>query len=328
LPSSGLLLVAAVALHLLVARHGANSWIALRALFGAGDAIDVYVVQQIRLPRLLVALTGGAALALAGAVLQAAFRNPLASPDIVGTAAGAAFGGAIAITQKWAAISVLAVPLASLAGAGLITWLVFALAAVGGRYTIAGLLLAGIALNTLAGALTSFVVTFTFDNYSASSDVLFWLMGGLDARTWHHAAITAGGCAVFGAFAIAGERHLDLLTLRDETAQGLGLDVRRARRGAIALACGLVATTVSSTGGIALVGLLVPHAARLLVGPRHRTLLPASALLGGLLLVLGDSLCRLSPPDANLRLGVVTSVLGAPYFLFLLARHRRGEVLS
>lgn len=284
-----------------------------------------FVFGQIRLPRLLVALAGGAALAVAGTVMQATFRNPLASPDLVGTSAGAAFGGALAIVSGLAALGVAGTPAASLGGALLVTWLVFVLAGDHGRSSVSGLLLAGVALNTLAGALTAFVVTFAYANYMASSEVLFWLMGGLERSTWTHAWITLGGTAVFTAAIGTRLRDLDLLTLRDDSAHSLGLDAPRARRGLLWLACGLTATTVANTGGIAFLGLVVPHLARLVVGPAHRVLVPVAALLGALLLAGSDVLCRIAPPEANLRLGVITSLLGAPYFLFLLARHRRGE---
>ncbi|MGB3967499.1 MAG: iron ABC transporter permease [Planctomycetota bacterium] len=319
-------------LYLGLAREGpgfAALWSWLAACCGGApiDAIDHFLLANVRLPRLVVAAFGGAALAVAGTVMQATFRNPLASPDLVGTAAGAALGGALAVVWGLAASSVIAVPLASLAGALLVTGLVFVLARAHGRFAVATLLLAGIALNTLVGALTSFVVTFTFDNYTASSRVLFWLMGGLEGRTWEHAAITAVGCVVFTLLVLPRGRELDVLTLHDDTAHSLGVDGPRARRWLVLCACGLTATTVSNTGGIAFIGLVVPHLARLLVGPLHKKLLPASALLGALLLVAGDLVCRLVPPDANLRLGVVTAFLGAPYFLFLLGRHRRGEEL-
>lgn len=306
-------------------------WSMVAGCFGGGttgaDDVDRFIVGQIRLPRLVVALFGGASLAIAGVVMQATFRNPLASPDLVGTAAGAALGGALAIVWKLADVAVVAAPLAAMAGAGLVTWLVFVLAGAYGRISVAGLLLAGVALNTLVGALTAFAVTFTYANYQASSEVLFWLMGGLDRSTWEHAAITSAGFVLFAALAVPRARELDLLTLRDDSAHSLGIDAPRVRRWLLWCACGLTATTVANSGGIAFVGLVVPHLARLLVGPAHRTLLWTAAFLGALLLVGSDLLCRLAPPDANLRLGVVTALLGAPYFLFLLSRHRRGEVL-
>jgi iron complex transport system permease protein len=336
LPTSALLLllVALAIVHLCVARVGPGTDTVFSVLadwFGFAsdvDPIDRYVVLNSRLPRLLVAMCGGASLGLAGAVMQAAFRNPLAAPDIIGTAAGSAFGGAIAIVAGWAAMSVFAVPVASLLGATAITWLVFLLAGTSAGFSTGALLLAGVAMNTLIGALTTFVVSLSFANYQASSEVLFWLMGGLDGRTWTHAGITAAGLLVFGGFVATRSRDLDLLTLRDDTAHGLGLDAQAARSWLLWFACGLCATTVANTGGIAFLGLVVPHVARLLVGPAHGRLLPASALLGAFLLVFADLVCRNTPLGWNLRLGVVTSVFGAPFFLYLLVRHRRGEVLS
>lgn len=308
----------------------AELWQWLVSFFGGAplDPVDQFPMTNVRLPRLVVAAFGGASLALAGTVMQATFRNPLASPDLVGTVAGAALGGALALGwEELAGASVFVVPLASLAGALGVTALVFVLASTHGRFAVATLLLAGIALNTLVGALTSFVVTLTFANYTASSRVLFWLMGGLEGRTWDHAAITALGFVGFAVLVLKRRRELDLLTLHDDTAHSLGVDAPAARRWLVLCACGLTATTVSNTGGIAFVGLVVPHVARLLVGPTHRLLLPAAALLGALLLVGSDLLCRLAPPEANLRLGVVMAFVGAPYFLLLLARHRRGEAL-
>lgn len=326
------LVLLASALYLALVREGpgfAVAWQWVSSWFGGAalDPVDHSLLANVRAPRLLVAAFGGASLALAGAVMQATFRNPLASPDLVGTAAGAALGGALAVVWQFADTSVIAVPAASLAGALAVTAMVFVLARAQGRFAVSTLLLAGIALNTLVGALTSFVVTFTFDNYTASSRVLFWLMGGLEGRTWEHAAITTTGFFLFAALVAPRRRQLDVLTLHDDTAHSLGVDAAGARRWLVLCACGLTATTVANTGGIAFVGLVVPHLARLLVGPSHHRLLPASALLGALLLVVSDLACRLAPPDANLRLGVVTAFLGAPYFLFLLARHRRGEAL-
>ena len=253
--------------------------------------------------------------------------NPLGSPDNIGTAAGAAFGAALAIVFHVAGVSVFATPLAALLGATAVTGLVFVLAGSHGRFSVANLLLAGIALNTLFGALTSFVVTLSFDNYTASSQVLFWLMGGLDNRNWEHAWITAGGFVLFALLIWPRARELDLLTLRDDSAHSLGVDAPRARRSLVWCACGLTATTVANSGGIAFVGLIVPHLARLLVGPSHRLLLPTAALLGAILMVVSDLGCRIAPASWNLRLGVVTAIAGAPYFLYLLARQRRGVPL-
>lgn len=302
---------------------------ALLGLVGLTDpdpGIDM-IVNGIRLPRLLVAIFAGASLSAAGGVMQAVFRNPLASPEILGTAAGSALGGAAAIVLGVATLSVFAVPVYSFAGALAVTLAVFVLAGSGGRFSVTALLLAGIAVNTLVGSLTSFLVTIHFKSFEASSEVLFWLMGGLESRTWDHAWITGGGLVLFGAALVPLLRDMDVLTLHDETAASLGIDVPRLRKSLLLLACGLTAATVANTGGITFIGLVVPHLARLLVGPSHRMLLPSAMVLGALILVIADLLCRVVPSEANLRLGVVTSILGAPYFLYLLARHRRGEAL-
>lgn len=326
-------LVGVAVLHLSFSRVSPGFGTLLEWMFawtGVTDAVtepDQFVFASIRTPRMLVAVFGGAALALAGTVMQASFRNPLASPDIIGTAAGAAFGGAVAIVNDWSQVSVLFTPLAALVGAVGVTSLVFVLAGSHGRFSVTNLLLAGVALNTLFGALTSFVVTMALSNYLASSEVLFWLMGGLDNRTWDHALITAGGFVLFTMMVLPRVRELDLLTLRDDSAHSLGVDAAKARRYLVWCACGLTATTVANSGGIAFVGLIVPHLARLMVGPAHRLLLPTAALLGAILMVVSDLGCRVAPAHWNLRLGVVTAIAGAPYFLYLLARQRRGEQL-
>jgi iron complex transport system permease protein len=332
MPALGALTVAVALTYLTVARVGPGvaefgTWIASWFGGAAPSPVVAFTFAELRMPRLCLAWFGGASLALAGAVMQATFRNPLASPEIVGTTAGAALGGALAIVAGLATVGVLVTPLASFAGALLVTGLVFVLARSHGRFSVTTLLLAGVALNTLAGALTSFVVTLSFANYAASSEVLFWLMGGLDSANWERATITMVGGVGFALMVAPRARDLDVLTLHDDTAHSLGVDAARARRWFVWCACGLTATTVANTGGIAFVGLVVPHLARLVVGPSHRALLPAAALLGGLLMVASDFACSWAPPDANLRLGVVTAFLGAPYFLFLLARHRRGEAL-
>lgn len=310
--------------------------------FGAGDAIAALFapisgaevpethhlfVWWIRVPRLCLAVLAGAALAVAGTVMQACFRNPLASPEIIGTTSGAALGAVVALVAGLQVWSLFAVPLAAFAGAVVVTLLVFAMAGRGARFSVAGLLLAGIAVNTLAGSLVAFVTTLSFGDYRQSAAVLYWLMGGLEKTTWQAVMSTAVGVGLFGALLVPWFRDMDLLTLRDDSAEALGLDAVRRRRMLVFTACGLTASAVANTGGIAFVGLVVPHMTRLVVGPTHRRLVPAAALMGGLVLLAADVICRLTPSEADLRLGVVTSLLGAPFFLVLLRRHRHGEAL-
>ncbi len=285
------------------------------------------IVNTVRLPRMLGCVLGGACLAMAGTVMQAVFRNPLASPEIIGTTQGAAFGGVIAIALGFSAQFTCATQLASFAGAWLVTVVVFVIASGPAGFSVFSLLLAGIAVNSLMGALISFTMTLRFDNWVASSEILFWLLGSMEKVTPEDSWILLTGLLVFGLPLVAYLRDLDLLTLKDDGAAALGVNVARLRKVLVVLACGLAATTVSVTGGIFFIGLVVPHMARLIVGPAHRGLLPCAGVLGAFVLLLADYLCRVVFPGAGLRVGVVTSVLGAPFFLFLLARHRRGKEL-
>ncbi len=327
------LLVAAVALWL---RPSAGfGWDrVLRGLaggFGVEDAaspIDVAVLFELRLPRILTAIFAGASLAVAGTVMQAVFRNPLASPDVMGTQAGAALGAVIAIALGIASEWALAAPAGAFLGAGLVSAIVFVAAAGPGGVTVTGVLLAGMALNSLVGAATAFVVSvFHHGDFTRSGELLQWLMGGLENSTLQAAAIVGGGLLVFGSATLPFWRDLDVLTLEDDSAASLGIDIVRLRIVLLVLACGVTATAVSSTGGIAFVGLVVPHMARLLVGPAHRALIPSAAVGGALILLLADCVVQWFGVEVNLRIGVVTATLGAPFFLYLLARHRRGYAL-
>lgn len=304
---------------------------------GVGDVVGALfdpehkqyaMVVEVRLPRVLVALFAGAMLAMAGTVMQAVFRNPLASPEVMGTASGAALGALIAIALGLADRTLMAAPLCAFAGAALVSWLVYALSNGPGGPSVLGLLLAGLAMNTLVGALISFVAQLAIsDNYMASGVILTWLMGGLDSRTLEHVA-TLAVAGVVGALALWPYlRELDLLSLRDESAATLGVRVVAVRKVLLLIACLLTGAAVSITGGIAFVGLVVPHIARILVGPQHRALLPCAAALGAFMILAADFVCRIVIPGLQLRLGIVTSLIGAPYFLWLLARHRRGAAL-
>ncbi len=285
------------------------------------------IVNTIRLPRMLGAVLAGACLAMAGTVMQAVFRNPLASPEVIGTTQGAAFGGVIAIATGFSAQFLGGNQLGSFMSAWLVTAVVFVIASGPSGFSVQSLLLAGIAMNSLMGALISFTMTLHFDNWVASAEILHWLLGSMERVTPEDSWILLVGLLVFGLPLLAYLRDLDLLTLKDDGAAALGVNVPRLRKVLVVLACGLAATTVSVTGGIFFIGLVVPHMARLIVGPAHRGLLPCAGVLGAFVLLLADYLCRVVLP--GLRVGVVTSALGAPFFLYLLFRHRRGlELLS
>lgn len=306
----------------------------VRALAGGAGLVDgvdethATIVNVVRLPRILVAALAGACLALAGAVMQAVFRNPLASPEVMGTAAGSALGAVAAIALGLAGVSGLAVTAMAFLGAALVSWVVYVAASGPQGVSVTGLLLAGIAVNTLVGAGTTFVVSMVFGDYQASAEVMHWLMGGLDKV--HGAtpvAIVGGGLVAFGMLLAPFVRDMDLLTLREEGAASLGVNVPLVRQVLLLAACGLTAAAVSCTGGIVFIGLVVPHMVRLVVGPAHRGLLPCAALTGGLVLVLADLACKSMPGASSLPLGVATSAIGGPYFFWLLTRYRRGHAL-
>ncbi|MCG9114869.1 iron ABC transporter permease [Laribacter hongkongensis] len=294
-------------------------------LLGAGATIDELwhgdpfawsLVLQLRAPRLVLALAAGSLLALCGASLQAQFRNPLAEPGLIGVSAGAALGAALALAASapfW-----LVLP-ASLAGALTATHLAQRLAGHSGNAT--ELLLAGVAINAFAAALLTLVISFADDQ--SLRGITFWLMGSLALADWPLAAGLALVAVTGLALLWPRWRLLNALLLGERTAFHAGFAVARERRMLVWLTATLVALTISLTGGIGFIGLIVPQLVRRLSGGHYRQLLPLSALGGGLLLALADLLARLAVAPAELPIGAITSLAGAPFFLWLL-RQRRG----
>lgn len=292
------------------------------ALAGGGDEIARTVVRDFRLPRALVGLAAGAALGASGVVMQAFFRNPLASPGLLGVSSGGALGAvavlALGPLLGLASATVWALPLASILGAFAATGAVLMLAQRGAGTE--RLLLSGVALNALLGAGTSFLLTTTAGHFEVNAQILFWLMGGLESRSWEH--VWMGVPAILAAclLLLPLGRAMDLLSLGEQSAQSLGVDVRRLRRQLIALSTLLTALATAVGGVIGFVGLVVPHILRLAFGPAHRRLLPYSMLGGAAFLLACDLVTRTFP--LGLRLGVVTALVGGPFFLWLLRRPR------
>ncbi len=278
------------------------------------EELATMIIWQIRLPRLIVAVLVGAALSASGLVMQAYFRNSLASPGLLGVSSGGAAGAVVAIACGLAAFSLWTVPAAAILGAFAATLSVIALARHGA--STERLLLAGIALNALLGAVTSYVLSSQTAIYERTTQILFWLLGGLEDRTWEH-ALMASPIVVFAALLWPLGRPMDLLSLGANEAQSLGVDVRSLRRKLLVHSTVLTAIATAAAGTVGFVGLIVPHLLRLLVGPEHRRLVPLS-LVGGAVFVLGcDLVCRCA---GNVRLGIVTALVGAPFFLWLLRR--------
>jgi iron complex transport system permease protein len=285
------------------------------------------IIWLIRTPRVIVAALVGAALAMAGAQMQGLFQNPLASPDIVGTSSGGALGAVIALATGLASHSLFYIPILAFVGAFLALFTVYALATRRGYTPIATLLLAGVALNAFIGAMTSFVITMVWVEYEVAREMIFWLMGGLDSRTWTHVWIVLPGIVVGSLIAFFYSRELDILLLGTETAYSLGIEVEQVKRMILTSSALVTGSAVAVSGVIGFVGLIIPHMVRLTIGPKHRYLIPISAITGATFLILADLLARTLQRPQEIRLGILTAAFGAPFFLYLLLRHRQESKL-
>jgi iron complex transport system permease protein len=284
---------------------------------------DVVIVWLIRAPRVVVAGFVGMGLAAGGAVMQGFFRNPLAEAGITGAAPGAVLGAVIAFVTGWSAHSVVSLPLAALAGALVALALVYGMATHGGVTPVGTLLLAGIATGSLLSAISSLLLTLNIVNWQVAQEIVFWMMGGLESRSWTHVWLCAPFVLLGLIAAMMQARDLDLLQQGEETAASLGVDVEASKRMLTLTSALLTGPAVAVAGIVGFVGLVVPQAVRLIVGPANRVLIPASALGGAVFLILCDLLARAVRPPAEIRLGVVTSLVGGPVFLAMLLRRYR-----
>ena len=305
--------------------------VVLKSLVGAeGEAhrIDAIIVRGIRAPRVLTAVMVGAALAVSGAVLQALFRNPLADPGLIGVSAGGAAGavvfivfGGLLIPEGWNWLRHSGLYLFPMAGGIGVTLIVYRLARHQGRTHVTTMLLTGLAINALVGALIGYAVFFSNDDQLR--DFTFWSLGSLSRANWNMLFVLGPvACALIVALLFY-KRRLNLLLLGEYEALHLGVNVEKTRQQLIFLTAGGVGLTVALCGMIGFVGLITPHFCRLLLGPDHRFLLPASALTGAMILVDADLLARISIRFSELPVGVVTATVGAPFFLLLVARAKR-----
>lgn len=297
----------------------------LRAL-GLSDAPETVpnadsALWGIRLPRVAMAILIGAALAVAGTVMQAIFANPLAEPGVVGVSSGAALGAASAIVFGWTAAGDWVTASAAFAAGLLTTLLVYVTSRAGGRTEVVTLLLTGIAINAFAGGALAFL-TFLGDSGSRE-EIVFWQLGSLNGARWSEVAVMLPLIAVAGTGALLLGRTLDLFSLGERGARHLGVRVEAVRIASIVIVAVLVCSAVSFAGIIGFVGLIVPHLMRMAIGPAHRPLLVASALGGALLLLLADLAARTLVPMAELPIGMLTSLIGGPFFFWLLLRTRR-----
>lgn len=287
------------------------------------DPQDDTILWIIRLPRVVLGALVGGALGVAGATLQGIFRNPLADPGLIGVASGASLGAVAAIVLGLTAVVPAGLQLSAFVGGVGASLVVYALARYEGRTETVTLILTGVAVTAIVGAAIGLLIARADD--AELRDVVFWSMGSLGGATWPLVGATAPCVAVGAAVACSRARELDLMTLGEREAEHLGVDTERARLVlvlALALATG---AAVAAAGVIAFVGLVVPHLVRLAAGPAHSVVLPGSALGGAALVVLADVVARTAAAPVELPLGVVTSLAGGPFFLWLLWRTRRAH---
>lgn len=299
-------------LHALWSKFGGNTPV---------SEITLRIVWEMRLPRIMLALLVGSSLAVAGMLMQSLFHNPMADPYIVGVSSGASMGAVIAMAfgihaMFWCFSSITL--FAFVGGVG-ITFLVYTLSRRGGKVPVSTLLLTGIAVGGLMQALTALLMI-----QQQNSDirrVMGWLMGSFAYQGWAQVWSLLPYVVIGFVVVLSWRRDLNILALGDETAHHLGINLERTKLLMLIVASLLAAASVAVSGVIAFVGLIVPHLMRLLVGPDHRTLLPACALFGGILLIWSDVLARTISPGQEIPIGIITSVLGCLFFIYLLNRH-------
>jgi len=277
---------------------------------------------SIRFPRVVMAMLVGAALATGGAVMQGVFGNPLAEPGIVGVSSGAAVGACLVMVTGWAFAGSWTVALVAFVGGLVATLLVYATAREGGRTEVVTLVLTGVAVNAVGGAAVAFL-TFLADSQSRDQ-IVFWQLGSLNGTRWAYVAVVAPLVALGLVIALVLARRLDLLALGERPARHLGVDVERLRLTVVVAVAVLTAAAVAFCGVIGFVGLVVPHLVRMVVGPGHAVLVPASALGGATLLVGADLVARTAVPYADLPIGMLTALVGGPFFFWLIRRTRRA----
>jgi len=291
--------------------------------FGAVDPRWDSIIFLVRFPRVLGAAIVGAALAVCGAVMQGLLRNPMADPGIIGVSAGAGFGAVLAIALGLSAQGAWFLPLFASLGSLTATGIIFGLSIRRGALGVFTLLLAGLAVGTFFAAGTSMVLTFA--SRDSVAQFIFWAMGNLSGIRWESLGLVIAPIGLGLALLLLFGRELNVLLLGEDQARSLGVNVFAVRVGLLVLVSVTTASAVCISGPIGFIGLIVPHILRLLLGPDHRLLLPASALGGACFLVACDLVARLVLPLQEVNVGIVTALLGAPYFVFVLLRSEKRE---
>lgn len=317
----GVILIALFAISLLTGSSSISLMQGLSGLFGAGDGDTVLIMQQLRLPRALLGLMIGLTLGLSGATLQGYLRNPLAEPGLLGVSSSASLGAVLALYSGLSLLFPLSLPLMALGFAFVAVVLVQFLA--GGSGSTITVILAGVAVSAFSGALTSLALSLA-PNPFALMEIVFWMLGSLNDRSMSHVWLVLPFMSLGWIMLILSGRSLDALTLGQETAASMGVDLRKVQFLVVAGTAMSVGAATAVAGAIGFIGLVVPHVLRPLVGSRPSRLLPASALGGAVMLLAADIFVRLILPEKDLKLGVLTALIGAPFFLHLVWKLRKG----
>ncbi len=316
-----------VAVMFVCSLTGAES-VSLKKAFGGASRAgainpDYEIFMQVRVPRIVLAVIVGAALACSGVVFQGLLRNPLADPYILGISSGAGLGAVIAVISgfNWTLWGRSPIAVFAFAGALGTVWLVWLIGRLSGRSNVTGLLLAGVVVNAFFSAVIMFLTSVAKSDQVYST--IFWLMGNITEEEWFVLWLS-GGCVIAGVVALFYiSPQLNVISFGEDDAHSMGVNTAAIQTVAFAVAAAITAVAVSLSGLVGFVGLIIPHGARLLFGPDHRQLIPVSAVAGAIFMVVCDTVARVVVAPAQLPVGVVTAIVGGPFFLVLLIRHAR-----
>lgn len=280
------------------------------------------IITRIRLPRIFISILVGIALASSGVIFQGIFRNPMADPYIIGVSAGASFGATIGllVVTGIRILNISSVSLFAFIGAVGTTFLVYNISRVRNKVSVLTLLLSGVALSALLSSINSFILMFEAHDFAK---VIFWLMGGLTSASWQQFFIICPIIIIFLAISSLFLNDLNIISLGDERATQLGVNTENVKKLLLVLASLIAAAAVSVSGIIGFVGLITPHILRLIVGPDHKILYPTSAVAGGIVLLVSDTIARTVLSPREIPVGIITSIIGVPFFLYLLIRSKR-----
>jgi len=286
------------------------------------DPQNIVIISQIRLPRIFLSIFVGMALASAGVIFQGLFRNPMAAPYVIGVSAGAALGATIGLVfvSGIGLMGISTTTLFALTGALVTTFLVYSIARIRGKISVTTLLLSGIALSAMLSSVTYFIMIFRTQDMAK---IMFWIMGSLTSASWNRFIILAPLVTVLVIISGFFMRDLNIISLGDKRAAQLGVQTEKVKKIMLIMASFIAAAAVSVSGIIGFVGLITPHILRLIVGPDHRILYPTSAIAGGIVLLMSDTLARTVLMPREIPVGIITSIIGVPFFLYLLVRSKK-----